>query len=90
MVDRRLPLIRLKERLDRGMFVFKKNAAHCRCCNIDIGLSARGNPVQRAKDHINSKDHKSLQLKCQADKTKDISSFFAKKEQKTDRSTSSS
>ncbi|CAC5392048.1 unnamed protein product [Mytilus coruscus] len=68
--------------LGKGIFLLnRKNAhckMHCRCCKIDINLACRGNPVQRAREHANSRDHKERQGKFQTNKTRDIASFFIK------------
>jgi hypothetical protein len=68
----------IEMKVGTGIFFLKGKNAQCRCCNIEIDLACRGNPVLRTNEHVISKDHKIRQSRNQADKTKDISSFFMK------------
>ena len=65
------------------VFLLTQNGAFCRVCgNTTILLSGQRNPFGNAKQHVESKDHKTKMHGSSIDSSKDISSYFLAPPQK--------
>ena len=47
----------IEKRFVKGVCLLKGVSVYCRCCDISINISSRGDPYKRVVDHVNTKGH---------------------------------